>query len=135
MQQLKLVDQEKFLNSIMHVSGNIRYVMIYDMKGNTILKRKMDGITDLLTEEENKIAIKHTIESWNFRTSVSEKIGNAKYTLQVYDNLMRVIFPFNSEMLLIVTLDNAGRPNDIIDRIQIILSGNNTKSKGGEKKF
>jgi len=119
----------------MHVSGNIRYVVIYDMKGNTILKRKMDGITYLLTEEENKIAIKHTIQSWNFRNSVSEKIGNAKYTLQVYDNLMRVIFPFNSEMLLIVTLDNAGRPNDIIDRIQIILSGNNTKSKGGEKKF
>ncbi|MDH5698106.1 MAG: hypothetical protein OEY54_06225 [Nitrosopumilus sp.] len=135
MQQLKLVDQEKFLNSIMHVSGNIRYVMIYDMKGNTILKRKMDGITDLLTEEENKIAIKHTIESWNFRNSVSEKIGNAKYTLQVYDNLMRIIFPFDSQMLLIVTLDNAGRPNEIIDRIRTILSGNNTKSKGGEKKF
>ena len=135
MQQLKLVDQEKFLNSIMHVSGNIRYVMIYDMKGNTILKRKMDGIADLLTEEENKIAIKHTIQSWNFRNSVSEKIGNAKYTLQVYDNLMRIIFPFDSEMLLIVTLDNAGRPNEIIDRIQTILSGNNTKSKGGEKKF
>jgi len=135
MQQLKLVDQEKFLNSIMHVSGNIRYVMIYDMKGNTILKRKMDGIADLLTEEENKIAIKHTIQSWNFRNSISEKIGNAKYTLQVYDNLMRIIFPFDSEMLLIVTLDNAGRPNEIIDRIQTILSGNNTKSKGGEKKF
>ena len=135
MQQLKLVDQEKFLNSIMHVSGNIRCVVIYDMKGNTILKRKMDGIADLLTEEENKIAIKHTIESWNFRNSVSEKIGNAKYTLQVYDNLMRIIFPFDSQMLLIVTLDNAGRPNEIIDRIRTILSGNNTKSKGGEKKF
>ena len=119
----------------MHVSGNIRYVVIYDMKGNTILKRKMDWVTDLLTEEENTVALKHTIESWNFRNSVSEKIGNAKYTLQVYDNLMRVILPFGSEMLLIVTLDNAGSPNEIIDRIQTILSGNNSKSKGGEKKF
>jgi len=123
MQQLKLVDQEKFLNSIMHVSGNIRYVVIYDMKGNTILKRKMDGITDLLTEEENKIALKHTIESWSFRNSLSEKIGNANYTLQVYDNLIRAIFPFGSKMLLVVTLDNAGNPNDIVKRIQAILSG------------
>ena len=123
MVNLKLVDQEKFLNSIWHVSGNIRYVVIYDMKGNTILKRKMDGITDLLTEEENKIALKHTIESWSFRNSLSEKIGNANYTLQVYDNLIRAIFPFGSKMLLVVTLDNAGNPHDIVKRIQAILSG------------
>ena len=60
----------------MHVSGNIRYVMIYDLKGNRIIKRKMDGVTDLLTEEENKTALKQTIKSWNFRNSLLEKIGN-----------------------------------------------------------
>ena len=126
MEQLKLVNQEKFLNSIMHVSGNIRYVMIYDLKGNTIFKRKMDGVVNLLNEEENKTALKHTIESWNFRNSVSEKIGNTNYTLQVYDNLIRAIFPFGS-MLLVVSLDNTGKPNKIIDRIQTILSGNRIK--------
>lgn len=123
MEELKLVDQEKFLNSILHVSGNIRYVMIYDLKGNNIIKRKMDRVADLLTEEENKTALKHTIDSWNFRNSLSEKIGNANYTLQVYDNLIRVIFPFGSKMLLVVTLDNAGNPNDIVKRIQGIISG------------
>ena len=107
----------------MNVSGNIRYVMIYDLNGNEIYKRKMDGVTDLLTEKENKIALKHTIDSWNFRNSLSEKIGNTNYTLQVYDNLMRVLFPFGDKMLLVVTLDNAGNPNDIIQRIQTILSG------------
>jgi len=126
MNQLNIIDQEKFLNSIMNVSGNIRYVMIYDLHGNTIHKRKMDGVVDLLSEKENKIALKHTIDSWNFRNSVSEKIGNANYTLQVYDNLIRVLFPFGNEMLLVVTLDNAGGPNDIIERIQTILSGNLT---------
>ncbi len=124
MNELKLVDQEKFLNSIMHVSGNIRYVMIYDLKGDVIYKRKMDGVEDYLTDTENKIALRHTIESWNFRNSVSQKIGNANYTLQVYDNLMRAVFPFGSKMLLIVTLDNSGAPNEIIQRIQKILSGN-----------
>ncbi|MHA7734753.1 hypothetical protein [Nitrosopumilus sp. S6] len=124
MEQFKLENQEKFLNSILHVSSNIRYVMIYDLKGNSIFKRQMDGVTDLLTEEENKIALKHTIDSWNFRNSVSEKIGNARYTLQVYDNLIRVIFPFGNEMLLVVTLDNAGDSDDIVKRIHVILSGN-----------
>jgi len=124
MSEIKLVDQEKFLNSIMHVSEHIRYVMIYDLKGNILFKRKMDGVTDLLTENENKIALKHTIESWKFRNNISEKIGNANYTLQVYDNLMRVLFPFGDKALLIVTLDKAGSPNDIIERIQTILSGN-----------
>jgi len=129
MNQVKLVNQEKFLNSIMNVSGNIRYVMIYDLKGNIIHKRKMDGVTNLLTEKENKIALKHTIDSWNFRNSVSEKIGNSHYTLQVYDDLMRAIFPFGDNMLLVVTLDNAGGPNEIIERIQRILSGNSITSK------
>ena len=127
MSEVKLLNQEKFLNSIMNVSGNVRYVMIFDLKGNILYKRKMDGVTDLLTEKENKIALKHTIESWNFRNTVSEKIGEVKYTLQVYENLLRVIFPFGQEMLLIVTLDNEGSPNNIIDRIQTMLSGNPTK--------
>ena len=127
MSALKLVNQEKFLNSILNVSGSIRYVMIYDLKGNTILKRKMDEVTDLLTEKENKVALQHTIDSWKFRNSLSEKIGNANYTLQVFDNLVRAIFPFENEMLLIVTLDNEGKPNDIVERIQTILSGNPAK--------
>ena len=127
MNALKLVNQEKFLNSILNVSGSIRYVMIYDLNGNTILKRKMDEVTDLLTEKENKVALKHTIDSWKFRNSISEKIGNANYTLQVFDNLIRAIFPFGNQMLLMVTLDNVGRPNDIVDRIQTILSGNPAK--------
>lgn len=121
MNELNIVDQEKFLNSIMNISGNIRYVMVYDLEGKIIHKRIMDGITDHLTEKENITALNHTIESWNFRNSLSEKIGNAHYTLQVYDNLMRVIFPFGDEMLLIVTLDNAGEPNDIIHRIEKII--------------
>jgi hypothetical protein len=113
----------------MNVSGNVRYVMIYDLKGNSMYQRKMDGVVDLLTEEQNKTALKHTIESWNFRNSISEKIGKAKYTLQVYENLMRVLFPFGNDMLLVVTLDNAGSPNNIIDRIQTILSGDYTKPR------
>lgn len=122
MAQLNVVDQEKFLNNIMNISGNIRYVMVYDLQGNAIHKRIMDGVSDHLTDNENITALKHTIDSWSFRNSISEKIGNSKYTLQVYDNLMRVILPFGSEMLLIVTLDNAGEPGDIIKRIQTILS-------------
>ena len=127
MENLNLVNQEKFIDSIMHVSGNIRYVMIYDLKGNNIFKRKMDGIADLLTEEENKIALKHTVDSWNFRNNISEKIGDANYTLQVYDSLIRAIFPFGNKMLLIVTMDNAGSPSGIVKRIQTILSGNPAK--------
>ena len=129
MSQVKLLNNEKFLNSIMHVSANVRYVMIYDLKGNKIFKQKKDGVSDLLTEEQNKLALKHTIESWNFRISLSEKIGNPKYTLQVYENLMRVILPFGKGMLLIVTLDNTGAPYNIIERIQSILSGELMKPK------
>jgi len=108
----------------MNMSEHVRYVSIYDLKGNIMYKQKMDGVTDLLTEEENKIALKHTIDSWNFRNTVSEKIGNAEFTIQVYEKLLRVIFPFDDKMLLIVTLDNAERPNYVIERIQTILRGN-----------
>ena len=127
MNQLKLVNQEKFLNSIMKISKDIRYVMIYDLNGNTIFKQQMDGVTDFLTEEENKKALKNTIDSWKFRISVSEKIGTPHYTLQVYDNLIRTIFPFGDNLLLIVTLDNISRQYDIVDRIQAILSGRTVK--------
>jgi phosphopantetheine adenylyltransferase len=127
MNQLKLLDLEKFLNSITNVSENIRYVTIYDLKGDVLYKRKMDGVVDFLTDLENKIALDHTIGSWNFRNSISEKIGTAEYTLQVFENLLRVIFQFGDEMLLIITLDNTEGSNDIIERIQTILSRTSTK--------
>ena len=59
----------------MNISGNIRYVMVYDLQGNAIHKRIMDGITDHLTERENIIALKHTIESWNFRIHFQKKLA------------------------------------------------------------
>ena len=123
MNQLKLVNQGKFLNSISKISKHVRYVSIFNLKGNIMYNQKLDGVVDLLTEEENKIALKHTIDSWNFRNNISEKIGKANYTLQVYDNLMRVLFPFGEEMFLVVTLDNIEHPNDIVERLQTILSG------------
>lgn len=49
MNKSKLMDQEKFLSSIMNVSGNIRYVIIYDLKGNVIFKRKIDRAVDFIT--------------------------------------------------------------------------------------
>lgn len=127
MNHLKLVNQEKFLNSIMNISKHVRYVMIFDLKGNMLHQQKTNGTVDLLTDEENKIALKHTIDSWNFRNTISEKIGSAEYTLQVYANLLRVIFPFGINMLLVVTLDNEEPPINIIERIQTILSGNSHK--------
>lgn len=128
MSQLKLLNPEKFLDSIMKVSKHLRYATIYDLKGNMLHRRKMDGVVDLLTEEQNKIALNHTIESWNFRNTLSEKIGKPKYTLQVYDNFMRILYPFGEKMLLIVTFDDASGHNDIIERIQKILSGSYTET-------
>ena len=125
MNQIKLLDNEKFLDSLMNISTHMRYVMIYDLKGDIMYKRKKAGVVDLLTEKQNKIALNHTIDSWNFRNSLSEQIGDAKYTLQVYENLVRVIFPFGKEMLLVVTLDNdESSQNHIVERVQKILSGN-----------
>jgi hypothetical protein len=75
------------------------------------------------------------MSSWQEHTFESEKIGNANYTLQVYDNLMRALFPFGDKMLLVVTLDNTGGPNDIIQRINTILSDNNTNQKEAKRNF
>jgi hypothetical protein len=124
MAQLKLLNQEKFLDSIMKVSKHLRYVKIYDLKGNNLYNRKMEGVVDLLTAEQNKIAINHTIESWNFRNTLAEKIGKPRYTMQVFENLRRVLFPFGKNMILIVTFDNASGQQNVIERIQKILSGN-----------
>lgn len=52
MEQLNVVDQEKFLNSIMNISGNIRYVMVYDLQGNIIHKRIMDGFLIILLRKK-----------------------------------------------------------------------------------
>jgi hypothetical protein len=129
MSQQKLLNQERFLNNVMDVDEHVRYAIICDLDGKILQKRKREGVIDFLSEEQNKIALNHTIESWNFRNTLLDKIGKAKYTLQVYEKLRRIIFPYGKEMLLVVTFDNYGGQNDIIERIQSLLAGDYTKPR------
>ncbi len=126
MNQVTLENFENLLNKIIEVDEHVRFAIVCDMYGEILCKRKRVGVTDFLTEKENKAALQNTINSWMFRTSLADKIGHTQYTLAVYDNLRRVVIPLGKEHLLVVTFDNMGGQKDIVMRIFAIIKGDYT---------
>ena len=106
------------LDSIIEVDPYMRSVIIADLNGDIIEKRLVQGTRDFLTEEQNKQVMEYTINYWNYRKTMADKIGNAKFILESYENFKKLVIALDSEKLLIVTFEKEGGQKDIVERIQ-----------------
>ena len=67
--------------------------------------------------EETQETLHHSITAWKSREKHYPKIGEGLYTLAVYEKLRRATIPLPSGNLLLVTIDNAGGQQQIMDKI------------------
>jgi len=114
------------LDSIIEVDPYMRSVIIADLNGDIIEKRLVQGTRDFLTEEQNKQVMEYTINYWNYRKTMADKIGNAKFILESYENFKKLVIALSAERLLIVTFEKEGGQKDIVERIQSVIELNET---------
>ena len=112
------------LDSVIEVDPYIRSVLIADLNGDIIEKRLVQGTRDFLTEEQNKQVMEYTINYWNYRKTMTDKIGNAKFILESYENFKKLVIALSAERLLIVTFEKEGGQRDIVERIQSVIGLN-----------
>jgi hypothetical protein len=70
-----------------------------------------------LSPDETQETIHHAITAWKSREKHYPKIGDGLYTLAVYEKLRRATIPLPSGNLLLVTIDNAGGQQQIMEKI------------------
>jgi len=77
---------------------------------------------DFLTEEQDRKVMEYTVNYWNYRKTMKDNIGNAKFILESYENFKKLVIALDPERLLIMTFDKEGGQRDIVERIQSAIA-------------
>ena len=113
----QIIEYESFLNRIFNLDKNIRFVAVANNSGEILAKGSKPNIPLFLSPEETQETLHHAITAWKSREKHYPKIGEGLYTLAVYEKLRRATIPLPSGNLLLVTIDNEGGQQQIMDKI------------------
>ena len=96
---------KKICDIILEDNHYVRYVTICDREGNILGSSKRSDVNQILSDEETRKSLKRAVDSWHSRDEFVEKLGNGRFAVVGYDNLVRITIPLKNERLLLVTLD------------------------------
>ena len=113
----QIIEYENFLHRLFDLDANIRFAAVANKSGEILAKGSKSNTNLFLTPEETQETIHHAINAWSSREKHYEKIGQGLYTLVVYEKLRRATIPLPSGNLLLVTIDNAGGQQQIMEKI------------------
>ena len=111
------IQYETLLNRLFDLDHYIRFVAVANKYGEILAKGSKPDTKLFLSPEETQETIHHAINAWSSREKHYEKIGQGLYTLAVYEKLRRATIPLPSGNLLLVTIDNAGGQQQIMEKI------------------
>ena len=113
----QIIEYESFLNRLFNLDNNIRFVAVANKSGEVLAKGSKPNTSLFLSPEETQETLHHAITAWKSREKHYSKIGEGLYTLAVYEKLRRATIPLPSGNLLLVTIDNAGGKQQIMEKI------------------
>ena len=113
----QIIAHENFLHRLFDLDENIRFAAVANKSGEILAKGSKSDTNLFLSPEETQETIHHAINAWKSREKHYGKIGVGLYTLAVYEKLRRATIPLPSGNLLLVTIDNAGGQQQIMEKI------------------
>ena len=123
-------EYDERLHRILDMDRYVRFVGVANMDGELLSHASQKGVVPYLKLDETKNTIKHSVNAWKARMSHYDKIGKGLYTMAVYEKVRRVTIPLKSGNLMLVTIDNKGGQQQIIDGIlNEVLYHDYTKAK------
>ena len=113
----QVIEYENLVNRLFNLDENIRFVAVANKSGEILAKGSKPDTQLFLSPEETQETLHHAITAWKSREKHYPKTGEGLYTLAVYEKLRRATIPLPSGNLLLVTIDNAGGQQQIMDKI------------------
>ena len=113
----QVIEYGNLVNRLFNLDTHIRFVAIANKSGEILAKGSKSDTNLFLSPEETQETIHHAITAWKSREKHYAKIGEGLYTLAVYEKLRRATIPLPSGNLLLVTIDNAGGQQQIMEKI------------------
>ena len=119
--------EQKLLNMILGEIPSSRIAIICDKNGNILWNSVRDNTSSYLSLEETKDSLHRSIQSWEKRDQLSDKIGKGKYAIVAYDKIKRITVPLPNSHLLFVSLEGEEFGN--VKNILTIVDWVNTNMK------
>ena len=110
------MDYESLHKNIMRIDSKIRFATIFDVNGIVLYSAHRDGVTNMLSPEENQKSLDQAVSAWKNRNEFANKIGKGMYVLAVYEKIKRITMPLDDEHLLYITTEVNANHDKIIEK-------------------
>ena len=100
----------------MRIDPKIRFATIFDMNGDIVYSGHREGVTNLLSPDENKKSLDQAVVAWKGRNEYAAKIGKGRYVLAVYEKIKRITMSLDDEHLLYITTEASANHETIIEK-------------------
>jgi hypothetical protein len=109
----------RFNKDVLNLDPSIRWVGISDNTGILLNVVYKEGVTLLLSDEENEEYASNAIKRHKTRITFESKMGKMNYAVGRYEKLIRVTIPIDSNYYLLITLDVEAKDYDniIIEKV------------------
>ncbi len=112
-------DEGRLCSMIMEGSKYARFAAICDKNATILWHSHRNEVDNILTLEETKNALKRSIEAWDDREELSDKIGRGRYAIVGYDKIKRITIPLKNDHMLFVSIEGE-KPEYVKDLIKIV---------------
>ena len=100
----------------MRIDSKVRFATIFDTNGDILYSAHRDGVTNLLSPDENKKSLEQAVAAWKNRNEFAAKIGKGKYVLAAYEKIKRITMPLDDEHFLYITIEVDANHDKIIEK-------------------
>ena len=104
----------RFSKDVLNLDPSIRWVGISDNTGILLNVTYKEGVTLLLSDEENEEYASNAVKRHKTRITFESKMGKMNYAVGRYEKLIRATIPINSNYYLLITLDAEVKDYDTI---------------------
>jgi hypothetical protein len=104
----------RFNKDVLNLDASIRWVGISDNTGVLLNVAYKEGLTLLLSNEENEEYASNAIKRHKTRITFESKMGKMNYAVGRYEKLIRATIPIDSNYYLLITLDVEAKDYDTI---------------------
>ena len=120
-QEIRIDDKflYRFNKDVLNLDPSIRWVGISDNTGVLLNVVYKEGVTLLLSNEENEEYASNAIKRHKTRITFESKMGKMNYAVGRYEKLIRATIPIDSNYYLLITLDVEAKDYDniIIEKV------------------
>jgi len=115
------MDFVKLHEHILDLDPKIRFATIFDTSGKIVQSGHREGLTSILSKGESKKSINEILNSHEVHEDLSNKYGREKYSIGVYEQIVRIIIPLDKKHILYVTTDVDIEPFSVIAKLTKLI--------------